>query len=83
MTKHEIAIVGCKILAVYYFAGAALQFAAGIVQDVLYLFVPPDWPGAGGHIFMMIPLALIDLLMGVLIWRMASPIARRIAPVEE
>jgi hypothetical protein len=84
MTTHEIATVGCKILAVLYFVNAVVALPYSVIPVLPLLASSPaaDLP-LKGLFFSGLVMGLIYLLIGMVIWRMAAPIARRIAPAEK
>ena len=88
MTKHEIGTLASKILGVYFMANGVIAFGNAFVILGVPLFGSLNSTGIGQSfqtrmlLTMMLP-ASVQLLVGMLIWRKAPSIARRMTPAEE
>ncbi|HTV47528.1 MAG TPA: hypothetical protein VMG59_03700 [Phycisphaerae bacterium] len=76
MTRHEIATLACKILALWAFAEAILT-STGIITSVVFLFShEPQWPNFFSIVYLCTtPIGM--LIIGLILWFRAPGIAAR------
>lgn len=86
MSKHEFATLASKILAVYFLANAAVSSGTTLMSLIFTLLVTPG-PLANGGLVRLLPgsllAAIVQLLVGLVLWRMAESIAEHMIPTEE
>lgn len=92
MSKHEIALLACKILAVYFIAESIVT-AGQFTMTIAAMMPPPSFPGMPEADSTFSALSrlqtrmllgsfvppIIQLLVGLVLWRIAPAVARRIA----
>jgi hypothetical protein len=80
MTKRDVAYVACKVLGLYFIAGAAIT-AVALLPALVGFFAALFSGSATGALAMLVPFwsPFAQLLIGILIWMRANPLADRIA----
>jgi len=84
MTKQEAAILACRVLSLYFIAQAAITSATSLIVLSLSMLLasPSEWKNSFQiHMVlgMFLPM-LVQLLIGLILWRLAPAIARKLMP---